>query len=111
MPHPLHALLLALAGYVALQILLNLVIRALVVRSPNRAITALKRSFWANVANALYFIAAAALLHIWKLAPNRPPGSQTLWWALGGIPIGIALWYLSAKARGLGLRLFGSGAL
>jgi hypothetical protein len=104
-------LLYVLAGYFVLQIVLNLGVRAAAQRSANRALTALKGSFWASMVNALYFIVAAILLHVYNVAPNRGLGPYTLWWALGGVPLGVGLWYLSAKARGLGIRFFGTSNL
>src|SRR5258706_9193917 len=109
MPSAPLVLLYVLGGYFALQVALNLAVRALAQRNDNRALMALTGSFWASVINALYFIVAAVLLHVWSVAPNRGLGPRTVWWALGGLPLGVALWYFSAKARGLGIRLFGTG--
>jgi hypothetical protein len=108
MPHPLQALVYVLLGYLALQILLNVLVRTAAQRSSTRALTALKGSFWAGVVNAIFFIAASVWLHQSGIAPNRGPDENTKWWALAGLPAGIALWFFSAKARGLGIRLFGS---
>lgn len=108
MPHPLQALAYLLLGYFALQIVLNVIVRAAAQRSPQRAQAALAGSFWAGVVNSLYFVAASVWLHQAGIAPNRGPDKSTVWWALAGIPAGVALWYGSAKARGLGIRLFGS---
>jgi hypothetical protein len=104
--HPLQALLAVLGGYFALQIVQNIIIRALAVRSPQRIRTVIKGSFWASVVNAVYFIVVAILLHIWNLAPNDKP-SHMAFWALMGLPCGAALWWLSAQARALGIRWFG----
>lgn len=111
MPSAPLAVLYVLAGYFALQLALNLSVRSLAQRSANRPLTALKGSFWSSYINALYFIVAAILLHYYNIAPNRGLGPHTLWWALGGVPLGVVLWYLSAKARGLGVQLFGPSNL
>jgi hypothetical protein len=111
MPAAPLVLLYVLLGYFALQVVLNLTVRSLAQRSPQRAVTALTGSFWASVVNALYFIVAAVLLHLWKVAPNRPLPAHVWWWALAALPLGAGLWYLSAKARGLGISLFGKSNL
>lgn len=102
----------ALLGYLVLQVLLNILGNYIVRRAANKAISVVKTAFWGNVLGAVYLISIAALLHILQLAPNteRPPASW-LAWGLGGLPAGIVLWYILAKARWLGIRVFGPSQL
>lgn len=110
-PYPLLPLLYVLAGYLLLQILLNLLIALLLRRVGRRAVHALLATFWSGVINALYFIVAAVLLHVWEAVPNRDPPPGVGWYALAGLPLGAGLWYLTTLARKLGRALFGRGEL
>jgi len=109
---PLMPLAYALLGYLVLQILLNIIGSYLLRRAENPPVAVVKHAFWGNVTGAIYLIIVAALLHIWQQAPNaeRPPTS-ILAWGLGGLPAGIVLWYILAKARSLGIRVFGPSQL
>jgi hypothetical protein len=108
---PLVPMLIALAGYLVLQLVLNL-LSALYLRGKEpEARNVLKATFWAGVVNALYFTTAAVLLHILRAAPNRPPHHNYGLLALLGVPIGPVLWYATAWGRKIGLALFGRGEL
>jgi len=110
-PFDLMPLLYALAGYLALQVMLNLGLGLWLNRRGRRPVLMLQATFWSSVVNGLYFTVAAVLLHIYQLVPNRGLPPATGWWALGGLPLGVLLWYLTAQARRLGLALFGKGEL
>ena len=105
----LAALAYSILGYIVLQILLNIGLRAWLVRTKKKAIHALIATFWSGVFNALYFITLAVLLHIWDLAPNGEPRQNYAMLALLGVPLGALLWYLLTIARKAGLELFGRG--
>jgi len=101
----------ALGGYLALQVVLNIVNAAYVRREKN-PIALVKASFWSSVVNALFFIVVSVVLHILGLAPNTASAPQNLgWWALLGIPLGVLLWWLVAMGRRLGMLLFGASTL
>ena len=111
-PIPLQPSLLALAGYLVLQVLINLVLSAVLRRRGMKPGELLVSTFWASVANAVYFLVAAILLHINGYAPNRDePRSDYLLLALLGIPLGPLLWYLAVMGRKLGNALFGRSGL
>lgn len=102
----------ALAGYLALQLLLNVIIRLSLRRKGALAVQALTATFWSSIINALYFLVAAVMLHIYGYAPNRSePNHNYLLLALVGIPLGPVLWYLTTLGRKAGLSLFGRGGL
>lgn len=102
----------AVAGYFALQALLSIAIRLVLRREGVSRVFALTGSFWAGVAGALYLVVISVVLHIWNLAPNavRQPPHQ-LWWGLGGLPLGVLLWYFQVAARRLGIAVFGPSQL
>jgi Co/Zn/Cd efflux system component len=108
---PLTPLLWVLAAYLALQLLLNLVLNLLLARGARTPQRALQGTFWAAVINALFFIAAAALLHYFGCVPERPPHHNYGLLALLGLPLGPLLWYVTTWGRKLGLGLFGRGEL
>lgn len=108
---PLIPLLAFLGGYFVLQIGLNLIAGLILCRATNRALTALRLTFTSTIINALYFITAAVLLHVYGWAPNNPPKANYGWLALIGLPLGLLLWYAAAWGRKLGLSLFGRSEL
>ena len=109
---PLAPYLYALGGYLALQILLNALLRQSIARRKDRAVAMLTGTFWAGLANGLYFVAAAIVLNILGAAPTATEIPANFWWlVLAGLPAGAGLWYLSVQARKLGLALFGDGEL
>ena len=108
----LNPLLWPLAGYLVLQILLNLSVARILVRKGQKPQYALVATFWCGVINALYFIVVAVLLHIWQLVPSadKPSGNYGFQ-ALLGLPAGAALWYVTTLGRKLGKALFGKSEL
>jgi hypothetical protein len=109
---PLVPLVYAIAGYFALQAVLSIVIRLILRREGVSPVFTLTGSFWAGLAGALYLVVISVLFHIWNLAPNavrQPP--HLAWWALGGLPLGVALWYIQVAARRLGVACFGPSQL
>jgi uncharacterized membrane protein len=110
--YPLAPYIYALAGYLVLQVALNIILRIHIKRSANRARAMLVSTFWAGALNAVYFIAAAVWLHAIDAAPNASVIPANLWaYALIGIPTGALVWYISVMARKLGLAIFGGGEL
>jgi len=111
-PLPLMPLLYVLLGYLVLQIVLNLGLGLWLRMRKAPVVTVLKSTFWSGVINAVYFVAVAAVLHQRGLAPNAPSIPLDLWlWAVVGVILGPLLWYLTTRARYLGLLLFGRGEL
>jgi hypothetical protein len=111
-PVPLAPYLYTLGAYLALQVLLNQILRLVIARQPNRAQAMLIGTFWAGVANAAFLVCAAAVLHYTGAAPNAGAIPEDFWLlALYGLPAGFAVWYVSVWARKLGLALFGRGEL
>ncbi len=109
---PIGPTVYALAGYLVLQVLLNLIIRARLRRKGALAIHALTATFWSSVVNALYFMVAAIVLHIYGFAPNSEnPDHNYLLLALTGIPLGPFLWYFTTMGRKAGQSIFGRGGL
>lgn len=108
---PLTPMLLALGAYLALQVLLNLVLMLYLARGRRTPQFILAGTFWAGLVNALFFITAAVLLHIWGHAPNYAPHQNYGLLALLGLPLGPAVWYVTTLGRKLGLALFGKGEL
>ena len=107
----LEPLLIVLAGYLALQLLLNLVI-GIYLRSGGRLpVKALKGTFWAGLANAVYFTVCAALLQIMQLTHKVEPRLGYGLLALIGLPLGPLLWYLVTMGRKLGQAWFGKSEL
>ncbi len=101
-----------LLGYLALQVLLNVINGIRIRRAVHKMLAALTGSFWGGVIGALYLVVLSALLHIWRLAPNTPqPPANMLWQGLCGLPLGAALWYLVVMARKLGIAVFGPSQL
>lgn len=109
---PLVPLAYALLGYFGLQLILSIAIRTWLKRAKAQPIAAVTTAFWAGIIGALYLVVISVLLHIWNLAPNteRPP-AHMLWWGLGGVPLGVVLWYVLVMARRLGITAFGSSQL
>jgi hypothetical protein len=104
-------MLIALGGYLALQLLLNLILAWYLARRGRTASHMLAGTFWAGVINAVYFTTTAVLLHVWSLAPNYPPHHNYPLLALLGLPLGPLLWFIGTGGRKLGLALFGKGEL
>ena len=108
---PLSPLVYTLAGYLVLQIVLNL-INAAYVKRLQSPVAFIKASFWSSVVNSVYFLAVAVVLHVLDLAPNTAgPPPNMLWWALAGLPLGVLLWWLIALGRRAGMLLFGASTL
>lgn len=107
----LWPLLAFLGGYVVLQLMLNIAAGFVIQRSRIRAITAVKAAFLSTIVNALYFLAAAVLLHAFRWVPNTPPKTNYGWLALAGLPYGLAVWYITTLGRKLGIELFGRADL
>ncbi len=96
----------------ALQVLLNVILRQAIARQPKRAIAMLKGTFWAGWINGCYFIAAAVVLNIIDAAPAAADIPGNFWLlALFGLPAGVGLWYLTVQARKLGMAIFGGGEI
>jgi hypothetical protein len=109
----LTALAWSLVGYIALQVALNFISMLRIIRAEQqrRPLMLLLNAFQANVLNALYFLAVAVGLRVAGVVETREPPSYLWAHALGGVPVGIALWYALTWARKLGRAVFGRGDL
>lgn len=108
---PLQPMLFALGVYLALQLLLNLALMLYLARTKRTAAHLLAGTFWAGVINAVYFVIAAAVLHIQGFAPNYPPHANYPALAGLGLVLGPLVWYCTTLGRKLGLALFGKSEL
>lgn len=108
---PLTPLLIVLGAYLALQIALNTILALVLARRGRSAVQILSGTFWASVINAVFYITAAVLMHLWRFTPRYPPHTNYGLLALLGIPLGPVLWWAVTLGRKLGLALFGRGDL